>query len=264
MDKLEDQTCREDFRASYKNLEINEANKKNFVALTKKHIDEISRVDICNLIDELRTGDSQQDKKVDAVKDALFHLLGEVTIRKPSFLDALFFPQDDESRIVEYLNLAHKTIDVCVFTISNDYLAWALYDLHKKGVKVRIITDDECSTNRGSDIQDLADAGIPCRLDSDPTAHMHNKFAIIDGHILVNGSFNWTQQAVEKNQENLSIIDSEELCQKYTKEYEKLWAKFEHEQVKKVSDSDPYATKRRPNFREYQKRNKNPNAKNWK
>lgn len=152
MNNLEDQTCREDFRASYKNFAVSEDNRKNFLKLTKKNIDEISRVDIANLIDELRSGNAEQDKKVEAVKDALFHLLGEVTIRKPKYLDTLFFPQDDEHRIVEYLQLATKTIDVCVFTISNDYLSWALYDLHKKGVRVRIITDDECSTNKGSDI----------------------------------------------------------------------------------------------------------------
>lgn len=31
MDKLEDQTCREDFRAAYKDLQVNEANRKKFV-----------------------------------------------------------------------------------------------------------------------------------------------------------------------------------------------------------------------------------------
>lgn len=93
---------------------------------------------------------------------------------------------------------------------------------------------------------------------------MHNKFAVIDGHILVNGSFNWTQSAVDKNQENLSIIDNDELCNKYSAEFERLWKKFESEQVKKLSDSDPYANKRRPNFREYQKKQNNPNAKKYK
>lgn len=75
-----------------------------------------------------------------------------MTIKKPRFNDAIFFPRDDETKVVEYLNLATKTIDVCVFTISNDYLAFALYDLHKKGIRVRIISDDECMTNKGSDI----------------------------------------------------------------------------------------------------------------
>ena len=35
------------------------------------------------------------------VKAALFHLLGEVTIKKPRFNDAIFFPRDDETKVVE-------------------------------------------------------------------------------------------------------------------------------------------------------------------
>lgn len=75
----------------------------------------------------------------------------------------------------------------------------------------------------------MVDSGIPCRLDKDPTAHMHNKYCVLDGTILINGSFNWTQSAVDKNQENLSIIESNTLCQKYSAEFERLWASFEQQ-----------------------------------
>jgi hypothetical protein len=32
----------------------------------------------------------------------------------------------------------------------------------------------------GSDLQDLSNCGIPVRFDSDPHAHMHHKFCLID------------------------------------------------------------------------------------
>lgn len=61
---------------------------------------------------------------------------------------------------------------------------------------------------------------------------MHNKFVVIDGRILITGSFNWTTQAVTSNQENLCIIDNEELAKKYTAEFERLWKSFEKTQIK--------------------------------
>ena len=49
----------------------------------------------------------------------------------------------------------------------------------------------------------MASKGIECTIDKNTRSCMHNKFAIIDNFILITGSFNWTDKAVEKNQENL-------------------------------------------------------------
>lgn len=47
-----------------------------------------------------------------------------------------------------------------------------------------------------------------------PQAHMHHKFAVIDGRLLVNGSFNWTRQAVLYNQENCVVTDNPQLVRR--------------------------------------------------
>jgi cardiolipin hydrolase len=52
---------------------------------------------------------------------------------------------------------------------------------------------------------------------------MHNKFVVIDSEVLITGSFNWTSQAVNSNQENLLILQNESLCELYQLEFEKLW-----------------------------------------
>ncbi|KAG1667056.1 hypothetical protein FOA52_000419 [Chlamydomonas sp. UWO 241] len=129
------------------------------------------------------------------------------------------------SRFLQYLNSAHHTLDVCVFTITCDEIANCVMDLHKRGVKVRVITDDDQSDSQGSDIQKFRNVGIPVKVDHART-HMHHKFAIIDGKILMNGSFNWTRQAVLGNQENVVVIENATLVAGFQQQFEKLWAQF--------------------------------------
>lgn len=92
-----------------------------------------------------------------------------------------------------------------------------------RGVKVRLISDDECSKFMGADIYHLGLRGIPCTMDDNQKVHMHNKFAIIDKLVLITGSFNWTSQAVNQNQENLIVVENKELIKAYQEEFEKLW-----------------------------------------
>lgn len=151
---------------------------------------------------------------------------------KPRYMDAFFFPNKANiSRIVKYISMAKKTLHLCVFNITNDDLAKAVIERHNAGVEVKVISDDECATNKGSDIQKLADAGIEVRTDSAPEYHMHDKFMVVDGIFVLTGSFNWTFQACSSNQENVCIIDHPYYCEKYSTEHKKLWLSFEKNEV---------------------------------
>ena len=55
---------------------------------------------------------------------------------------------------------------------------------------------------------------------------MHHKFAVVDGAVLVNGSFNWTRQAVLQNQENVVLTRSPALAARFAQQFEHLWAKY--------------------------------------
>jgi mitochondrial cardiolipin hydrolase len=119
---------------------------------------------------------------------------------KPRYLDAFFFPNEKNiEKLISYLGKAQKSMNVCVFNITNDRLANAIFDAHSRGVKVRVISDDECMSNQGSDVKWLAGQGVPCRVDSNAQFHMHNKFVVIDDTFLITGSFNWTVQAGKSN-----------------------------------------------------------------
>lgn len=102
----------------------------------------------------------------------------------------------------------------------------------KKGIKVRVITDDDQSVSTGSDIQSLIKAGIPVEMDATPY-HMHNKFAVIDGILLLNGSYNWTSTANTKNNENIIVTNNKKLISSFSNHFEVLWKQFAKNKNKK-------------------------------
>ena len=93
-------------------------------------------------------------------------------------------------------------------------------------MKVRIITDDECVKNKGSDIEYLRSKGVPVVTDLEERYHMHNKFVIVDNEILITGSFNWTVQAAANNQENLVVLSDSYFIERYRTEFDRLWKEF--------------------------------------
>ncbi|MEZ6142528.1 MAG: phospholipase D-like domain-containing protein [Zavarzinella sp.] len=124
--------------------------------------------------------------------------------------------------ILRQIQLARTSIDVCVFTITDDRISDALIQAHSRGIKVRVITDNDKSEDQGSDIVRLVRAGIPCIMD-ETEAHMHHKYAIFDDVRLLSGSFNWTRSATEYNNENLIVTPDSKLVKEFRSNFEKLW-----------------------------------------
>jgi HKD family nuclease len=135
-----------------------------------------------------------------------------------------FFSPGEECReeIIKRLDRATTSVDICVYTISDDIIAKAIARCHRRKVKVRIITDDEKVNDRGSDIWELTAYGIKTKTDDCPN-YMHHKFAIFDNDIVLTGSYNWTRGAAEFNQENLLVTDEKRTVDAYIAEFERLW-----------------------------------------
>lgn len=169
----------------------------------------------------------------------------------PLIQETMFFPsKENEKRLAKVLSKAQKTLEICVFAFTNNILAEAVLGRHKAGVKVRIITDDECSKFFGADIWTLVQEGVEVTMDNHARFHMHNKFSVIDDLVLVTGSFNWTSQAVSGNQENLCVIDNQQFVKDYKAEFEKLWEQFAvnkitHEMAVKHLEEEDQEKKRR-------------------
>ncbi|XP_030594144.1 mitochondrial cardiolipin hydrolase isoform X2 [Archocentrus centrarchus] len=126
------------------------------------------------------------------------------------------------SRLLRCVLSACSTLDLCVFSFSNMDLSRAVLLLHSRGVTIRVLTDKDYSAITGSQIGVLRKAGICVRCDVS-SVHMHHKFAVVDGHVLITGSLNWTLTAVQSNMENVVITEEPDLVQPFIKEFHRLW-----------------------------------------
>lgn len=134
-----------------------------------------------------------------------------------------FSPGDDcRLRIQELLRESKTTVDICVFTMTDDRISEAVIDAAIRGVKLRVIGDNDKSFDPGSDMHRLHSANIFVRFDTTPN-HMHHKFAVFDGQIVVSGSYNWTRSAAEDNEENIVVTNDQKIVQAFIKRFEQLW-----------------------------------------
>ncbi|XAL98793.1 phospholipase D-like domain-containing protein [Phycisphaeraceae bacterium D3-23] len=136
-----------------------------------------------------------------------------------------FSPGQDIRQLIEReLREAEHSVELCIFTITDDRITDDIIAAHKRGVAVRIITDNDKQFDSGSDIARMVKQRVPTRFDPD-NDHMHHKFAIVDDTRLITGSYNWTRGATH-NHENILIFQHEETVKRFAAEFERLWRAF--------------------------------------
>lgn len=154
-------------------------------------------------------------------------LMGATTLPKQDHNDAWFSPGDTcLEQIRHCLDAAKKKIDICVFTITDDRIVERILAAQRRGIKVRIISDNDKAFDPGSDIHRMHRAGLRVRID-ESEKHMHHKFAIFDDDCLLTGSYNWTRSAARVNEENVVRIYDAHVVEAFCEEFEKLWAEME-------------------------------------
>ncbi|PKN56876.1 MAG: endonuclease [Deltaproteobacteria bacterium HGW-Deltaproteobacteria-14] len=140
--------------------------------------------------------------------------------------EALFSPGGAiVERVAAMFDAARHAVDVCVFTITDDRIARAMNRAHQRGVKLRVVTDDDKSHDLGSDVAKLEQRGVRIR-DDRSDVHMHHKFAIFDGNRVLTGSYNWTRSANDHNFENAVVLSDPGLVRQFQTEFDRLWDTF--------------------------------------
>lgn len=86
-----------------------------------------------------------------------------------------------------------------------------LIDAAERGVAVRVVLEDRKLSENYRAYSMLQAAGIEVRFDG-PASLLHSKLIVIDGHICIVGSTNWSRAALRDNHEVALLVESRELA----------------------------------------------------
>lgn len=136
-----------------------------------------------------------------------------------SDVEQVCFAPGCESIIIQQIDKAQKEIRVQAYSFTSAPIAKALLDAHKRGLVVEVVLDRSNLSTKYSTITFLKNAGMLGLIDS-RHAIMHDKIIIIDREIVITGSYNFTKAAETRNSENVLVIRSLEIADKYLKNWE--------------------------------------------
>ena len=138
-------------------------------------------------------------------------------------IEIYFCPENNcHLRVIEEIDKAENSIQIAIYSFTLDELGDALIDASDRGVKIQIVFEKQ-QVSKYSEYWNLLDQSNIEVLNDTNSALMHNKFAIIDGKIVLTGSYNWSKQATERNDENLLIIRNQEIADKYKEEFQEIY-----------------------------------------
>lgn len=125
-------------------------------------------------------------------------------------------------QVVSWVDNANSSIHILIYSFTSDRIADALVRAHNRNTQISIVFELDNIAQAGSEYQRLIDAGINVRDDAN-SGLMHDKVMIVDGKVVLTGSFNWTSSAENTNNENLIIITSTNIASVYENEFQKIW-----------------------------------------
>ena len=130
-----------------------------------------------------------------------------------------------EKRILEVLDKALSGIIVCVAWFTNQKLRDKLLEKQAEGIDVKVIIyKDGVNHKKGVDLSGLNHK----EYKGERGGIMHEKFCVIDNVHTICGSYNWTLNAENKNDEDAAFhLEDYKFASKYTKRFNELWKRDE-------------------------------------
>jgi phosphatidylserine/phosphatidylglycerophosphate/cardiolipin synthase-like enzyme len=131
-------------------------------------------------------------------------------------------PADVAAAVIEVIDQSKTEVLVQAYGFTHNGIAQALVRAHGRGVQVKVLLDAKTdATNRF--VTDVLQAQqIPLRLDASH-AIAHNKVIVVDGEMVITGSFNFTNSAQTRNAENLLVLKSTGLADSYKANWQTHW-----------------------------------------
>lgn len=138
---------------------------------------------------------------------------------------SVHFSPDDNIRanfLLPMLKQADSSVYVMAYSFTSDEIAAQLVALMQQGVEVKIVVDESTRNQQGAEYAALKAQGMDIHLDGN-SHKLHHKVIIIDGQHVVTGSYNFTQSAETRNDENMVIIRNRTIAANFSAEFDKVY-----------------------------------------
>jgi hypothetical protein len=133
-----------------------------------------------------------------------------------------------QSHILRELNRAQTSITIAVAWFTDKSLFNVLCSKASAGIRIQLLLmNDDINNSSGIDYNHLQESGGKLWKVGGGNADslMHNKFCIIDGQTVINGSYNWTNRA-QQNHESITVINDAGLADQFENEFEEIKAHY--------------------------------------
>jgi phosphatidylserine/phosphatidylglycerophosphate/cardiolipin synthase-like enzyme len=145
-----------------------------------------------------------------------------VTLADGTQIENYFSTHDQPAKhIVAAVRHARRSIHFLAFSFTHDGIAQAMLDRAAAGAEVGGVFEKTQVATGHSEYERLRAAGLAVYLDGNPR-NMHHKVIVIDGEIVVAGSFNFSESADKSNDENVLIIYNRAVAAKFEEEYQRV------------------------------------------
>ncbi len=133
-------------------------------------------------------------------------------------IEVYFCPEDwCANKALYTLDTAQESIYFMTFSFTHNEIGDLLVKKKQENVIVKGIME-KTQSSQYSQFKKLADAGIMVKWDNNK-GNMHHKVFVVDHRYVITGSMNPTLNGDTNNDENLLIIDSPALAEKYLTEF---------------------------------------------
>jgi phosphatidylserine/phosphatidylglycerophosphate/cardiolipin synthase-like enzyme len=136
----------------------------------------------------------------------------------------IYFSAEDDvmTRIIPIVRGAQSNIRFYAFSFTDQPLAQAMIDRAGTGVNAAGVFEKVGSETESAQLRSLYCAKVPVRQDGNPR-FLHDKVIVVDNRYVITGSFNFSANATESNDENVIIIDNPQIASLYMQEFERIW-----------------------------------------
>jgi phosphatidylserine/phosphatidylglycerophosphate/cardiolipin synthase-like enzyme len=146
-------------------------------------------------------------------------------VRADETLIEVYFSPDDgvADRLYEILSDAEESIYFMAFSFTTDEFGEIIREQAENGLTVAgVMEEEQVKSNIGTEYDPFKQAELDVFTDGNE-GQMHHKTMIIDGSIVITGSYNFSRSAEIRNDENLVIIYNEKIADFYMQEFQRVY-----------------------------------------